>query len=139
MTYEEIKFELTKKCSDITFFTKDFYDTFVEAKKMTLEAEARDEEVLYKKDGIWLNRCFDKVYESRFYKENSCAYCIFLEVYYWALSKYLVSLVLPDKGPKGNYYLERQIEVMSEEDAHEWAKVFSDAHNALSMTVTKCA
>ena len=82
MKYEDAKRELEKRGASIKHFTKRFFQTY---KSCLNRARKHDEDGIddsYQKEGIWLYHCWDEVYNSVFYRENSCGYCAFLEVVY---------------------------------------------------------
>jgi len=80
--YEIIKAELKKRRENIRYFTKEFYTTFKECYIAGLKARYMDtyKKYLYKNENenFFRYTYYNPVYESDFYKKNSCAYCEFL-------------------------------------------------------------
>ena len=81
-TYKEMKTALKSTRENIKYFTKEFYEIFVEAYRTSIENKINGKDDYYEKDYISLNHCYDKVYKSDFYTKNGPAYCQFLEVFY---------------------------------------------------------
>jgi hypothetical protein len=83
MTYKQVKEELKRRCEKTRYFNKAFYNTYCDVKKEMLrkiEDGNEYEQDKYVKDGILLFHTYDPIYNSKFYKRNSCAYCVFLEI-----------------------------------------------------------
>ena len=76
--YENIMAELERRHCDTRFFTEEFLSNYIVARHCARKTLPSD---LYEVDGIWYNRHYFKVYVSAFYRENSCSYCEFLEIY----------------------------------------------------------
>lgn len=119
--YKVIKQELKARRNNINYFTPEFYNDFVTAYRTATNAVIDGIETHYRKDGIILNRCYDSVYNSRFYQDNSGTYCEFLSVFYGNLKAFVFSFYRNgEKIRTCEYY---------HEDA-ETAKKYADAIKA---------
>lgn len=86
MPYNLVKEQLKLRCSKVTHFTKQFYEDYKKAYEEMTEhwKNGTTDEVRYTVDNdgteIVLFHPYDKVYASKFYNLNSCAYCEFLQI-----------------------------------------------------------
>lgn len=79
--YKELKAELSKRRKNIKYFNMDFLTAFVKAqdkKRYNIEHDIDDSYPMEDYPHVKLYHCYDDVYNSKFYQENSCAYCEFL-------------------------------------------------------------
>ena len=83
--YQEVKQELSKTCTNLKYFTRAFYADFVKAYQAATAATIAGTSPRYEKGGIVLNHCYDAIYNSRFYQDNSGTYCEFLSVFYGSM------------------------------------------------------
>ena len=80
--YQTIKQELKTRCRSTRYFNREFLNTFVAAKKARKRIIENGLDDSYIKDGyIILYHSYDPVYNSKFYNDNSGAYCEFLAVF----------------------------------------------------------
>ena len=82
--YEKVKCILASRVESTRYFSRSFFDTFEKATKAVWKASedgVNDWYSLPENPNVLLRHSFDPVYESKFYKENSCAYCEFLSIY----------------------------------------------------------
>ena len=67
--------------SSLKYFNRDFLGKYIAAEKAAKEHFKNGTVQRYEKDGVIYMHEYDRVYETDFYKYNSCAYCEFLEVW----------------------------------------------------------
>lgn len=86
LPYEKIKEELKKRRENTRYFTKKFYNTFLDCMTLSLNFDATGETEKYKykipEENFYRFRYFDPVYKSDFYNKNSGCYCEFLSIYH---------------------------------------------------------
>lgn len=80
MNYSQVKTELKKRCSNIKYFNKSFYNAYIKALEKTVYNVENEIDDSYYKGIVKLFHSWDAVYNSRFYNDNSCAYCEFLGI-----------------------------------------------------------
>lgn len=107
LSFEEIKKAIQATGENSTYFTKDFYNTYIAA-----QTDA---------DG------WKMVHNSKFYNLNSTAYCVFLEIFNMNLPKYRVEIYVKDM------YCNRLIstkycKAFSETEAKTWAQNLIDTY-----------
>ena len=120
IAYKEMKTLLKKQCSNIKYFTADFYDMFKKAYRDATKAIINGDDKRYRKNGILLNHCYDPVYESEFYNKNSGAYCSFLELFFSEenIQKFVLTFYEAQRAlVKKEYYLETKEIAMAYGDA----------------------
>ena len=76
LSFEEMKKAIQTQGENSTYFTKDFYNTYIAAQT---NAE------------MW-----ETVKSSDFYNKNSCGYCVFLEIFNDALPTFRVDIFIKD-------------------------------------------
>lgn len=82
MNYETVKRELQKRCSSVKHFSKAFYTIYRKSLSETLKNAENGIDDSYYKGIVKLYHSWDEVYNSKFYRENGCAYCEFLSIVY---------------------------------------------------------
>lgn len=82
-TYKEMKAELKTVRKDIRYFNEKFYAAFVKDYRKSIQNNI---------DGIDAEE-FRETKQTSFYNKNSCAYCVFLELFYsgWNLQEFFCS------------------------------------------------
>ena len=80
MDYLTVKNELKKINGYTKYFTKQFFNSYIKAIETGKKTDNNGIDDKYIKDGITYRHRYDEIYQSRFYNENSCAYCHFLEI-----------------------------------------------------------
>lgn len=81
MKFEEVKNELARLVSSTRYFNREFYRIYLECLKKTREnVEKGVDDSFQLAPGVVGFRSWEGVYTSRFYRENSGAYCEFLSV-----------------------------------------------------------
>lgn len=83
--YEKIKGILATRVASTKYFSRAFFNTFEKATKAVWKASEDGIDDWYpspENPNVLLRHSFDPVYESRFYRDNSCGYCEFLSVYH---------------------------------------------------------
>ena len=80
MNYSQVKTELKKRCSNVKYFNKAFYNDYIKSYEKTIYNFKNDIDDSYYKGIVKLHHSWDAVYNSRFYNDNSCAYCEFLGI-----------------------------------------------------------
>ena len=80
MDFKQAKIELKKVCSNTKYFNKSFFNDYITALEKRIYNIENGIDDSFFDDGILLFNCFEKVYNSRFYRDNSCAYCEFLSI-----------------------------------------------------------
>lgn len=84
--YNEIKTELSRRCSSIRYFSRAWMELYERAVQKYEHFQKSGINQWYRdSNGILLNHAFDPVYESDFYRKNSPAYCEFLTIRYETL------------------------------------------------------
>lgn len=81
MNFNDVKQALKARCDSTKHFDKGFYSLYVkslENVRKSLENDNKND--VYEKDGIILRHSFDEIYNTKFYNDNSCAYCEFLSI-----------------------------------------------------------
>ena len=78
--FQAVKAELQKACDSAKYFNREFFDEYLRAYAKAKENNEKKNPQFYNKDGIILRHEYDVIYESKFYRLNSCAYCAFLEI-----------------------------------------------------------
>lgn len=83
MTYQDIRAELSRRCSSIRHFNRAFFATY---KKSLYTARKNSESGIDDNfllaPGVIGKKSFIPVYDTKFYKENGPAYCEFLCIVY---------------------------------------------------------
>ena len=82
MSYETVKRELQKRCSNVKHFSKAFYNIYKKSLSETIKNAEKGIDDSYYKGIVKLYHSWDEVYNSKFYRENGCAYCEFLSIVY---------------------------------------------------------
>ncbi len=80
--YQSIKQELKQAAGNARYFTIEFFNEYIAAKKAMHENAKKGINDHYEKNGIIYLRSFDSVYNSKFYQKNGSVYCLFLEIAY---------------------------------------------------------
>lgn len=80
--YQSIKQELKHEAGNARYFTIQFFNEYIAAKKTMEENTKKGINNHYEKNGIIYICSFDPVYNSKFYQKNGCVYCTFLEIAY---------------------------------------------------------
>ena len=81
MRFEDVKNELKTRVSSLWFFDRQFYKLYLDCLKKTRENVENDvDDSYFIFPGVTGFHSWDGVYHSRFYRENSGAYCEFLAV-----------------------------------------------------------
>ena len=70
--FNDIKTILKKRCQNIKYFSFTWFKLFLECYHKT--------ETNFK-NGV-LKKCYEPIFETKFYINNSCAYCEFLCIFY---------------------------------------------------------
>lgn len=80
--YKTIKAILKANRESTRYFTKDFYNTYLQVIESVNRAAEQgiDPEYYQNADGVTVSHAWDPVYNTDFYNRNSCAYCQFLEI-----------------------------------------------------------
>ena len=78
--YQKIKEELKDRTSTTKYFTKKFLENFKDAFRKNSENVKNDVDDSYPYEHYHRHHCYDRIYEDKFYIENGCAYCSFLEL-----------------------------------------------------------
>lgn len=80
--YKAIKEALKAERESVKHFTLEFYRTFLKCRQAAEENRKAGIDDSYTRPEEWFKRyhAWDAVYSSRFYNENSAAYCRFLEL-----------------------------------------------------------
>lgn len=88
LDYKEMKAAIEQRHESVKYFTKAFYDTFIAEYRQVI------------KDVINGNETEDyaTTKQSSFYNKNSCAYCVFLEIFYDSLPKFRVDYCIDAWG-----------------------------------------
>ena len=79
-TFDDVKTALVHQRENIQYFTKGFYTTFCKAIEMEAFNQRSGIDDRYYDGRIMRRHAFDEVYRSRFYRYNSGAYCVFLQI-----------------------------------------------------------
>lgn len=80
LNYNAIKTELKNRKESTKHFTKAFYNDYKQSVEKRLHEIETGKNNYYYRDNILLNHAYDNIYKSKFYNENTCAYCVFLEI-----------------------------------------------------------
>lgn len=80
MKYQDVKNELSALVSSTRYFSRKWFDMWLSCYKNRMDNIENEIDDSYYSNGVLLFHSWDAVYNSRFYRENSCAYCEFLSV-----------------------------------------------------------
>lgn len=80
LDYKTVKTELSKKCKSVKYFTKEFFTDFIQAVRERRHNIEKGIDRSYKNGYVTLYHEYDKIYNSKFYKENGSSYCEFLQL-----------------------------------------------------------
>ena len=83
--YSVIKQALTRQSESTKYFTKSFYDTFRNAIAMIKFNREHGIDDYYYDGNILTMHAYDDVRKTQFYRKNSTAYCVFLEIIHGGL------------------------------------------------------
>lgn len=78
--FKKLKTELSEKTKNTRYFNFSFFEDYLKARKQHMENLKNEVDDSYTSGYVTLYHCYDEVYNSKFYNENSCAYCVFLEL-----------------------------------------------------------
>ena len=79
--FQRIKAELKRRCESTKHFTKAFLQDYKDAvEKTEFNIKNKIDDSYYVENCVLVRHSFDKVFASKFYQQNPCAYCVFLEI-----------------------------------------------------------
>ena len=80
MKYQDIKNELSALVSSTRYFSRKWFDLWLSCYRKRLDNIEKGIDDSYYQDNVLLFHSWDDIYKSRFYRDNSSAYCEFLSV-----------------------------------------------------------